>query len=108
MTKAELFDNLQQCRGRMVTPFEIEDINKWIDDGLSPEVVNEALKEAVLENKINFKYINTILRRYIKNGIDTLEKIEEDRKQHELSKNKRYSKSNAEDLHNVVDPEFGF
>lgn len=108
MTKTELFDNLQQCLCRMVTPFEIEDINKWIDDGLPPEVINEALKEAVLENKINFKYINTILRRYVKSGIDTLEKVELDRKQHEFSKNKRYSKSNAEDLHNVVDPDFGF
>lgn len=108
MTKAELFDNLHQHFGRFLTPFEIEDINKWIDDGLSPEVINEALKEAVLENKINFKYINTILRRYIKNGIDTIEKVELDRKQHELSKNKRYSKSKMEDLHNVVDPNFGF
>lgn len=108
MTKAELFDNLQQCLGRMVTPFEIEDINKWMDDGLPPEVINEALKEAVLENKINFKYINTILRRYVKSGIDTIEKVELDRKQHEFSKNKRYSKNNTEDLHNVVDPEFGF
>ena len=97
MTKAELFDNLQQCLGRMVTPFEIEDINKWIDDGLSPEVINEAVKEAVLENKINFKYINTILRRYIKSGIDTLEKVELDRKQHELSKNnfKRHSNNDS-------------
>ena len=97
MTKAELFDNLQQCLGRMVTPFEIEDINKWIDDGLSPEVINEALKEAVLENKINFKYINTILRRYIKSGIDTVEKVEEDRKQHELSKSsfKHYSNNES-------------
>ena len=97
MTKAELFDNLQQCLGRMVTPFEIEDINKWIDDGLSPEVINEALKEAVLENKINFKYINTILRRYIKNGINTIEKVEEDRKQHELSKSsfKQYSNNES-------------
>lgn len=97
MTKAELFANLQQCLGRMVTPFEIEDINKWIDDGLSPEVINEALKEAVLENKINFKYINTILRRYIKNGINTIEKVEEDRKQHELSKSsfKQYSNNES-------------
>lgn len=108
MTKAELFDNLHQCFGRFLTPFEIVDINEWINDGLPPEVINEALKEAVLENKINFKYINTILRRYVKAGIDTLEKVELDRKQHELSKNKRYSKSNAEDLHNVVDPNFGF
>lgn len=98
MTKAELFDNLQQCLGRMVTPFEIEDINKWIDDGLSPEVINEALKEAVLENKINFKYINTILRRYIKNGINTIEKVELDRQQYELSKNKHYSKSKNDDF----------
>ncbi len=108
MTKAELFDNLQQCLGRMVTPFEIEDINKWIDDGLPAEVINEALKEAVLENKINFKYINTILRRYIKSGINTLEKVEQDRQQHELSKNKRFSKNTTENLHSIVDPDFGF
>lgn len=97
MTKAELFDNLHQCFGRFLTPFEIVDINEWINNGLPPEVINEALKEAVLENKINFKYINTILRRYIKNEIDTIEKVEEDRKQHELSKSsfKQYSNNDS-------------
>ncbi|SES17349.1 DnaD domain-containing protein [Streptococcus gallolyticus] len=98
MTKAELFDNLHQCFGRFLTPFEIVDINEWINDGLPPEVINEALKEAVLENKINFKYINTILRRYVKVGIDTLEKVELDRKQHELSKNNFKQHSNNDSV----------
>lgn len=44
MTKKELFDNLQQCLGRMVTPFELEDINKWVEDGLPPEVINKTPK----------------------------------------------------------------
>ncbi|RGB46361.1 DnaD domain protein [Streptococcus gallolyticus] len=98
MSKKELFAIFQQCFGRLLTPFEIEDINKWIDDGLPPEVINEALKEAVLKNKINFSYINTILRRYIKAGIDTLEKVELDRKQHKLSKNNFKQHSNNDSV----------
>lgn len=62
MSKKELFEIFQQCFGRLLTPFEIEDINKWIDeDDMPVEVVNAALKEAVTNNKISWKYVNNIL-----------------------------------------------
>lgn len=74
MTEKELFENFQQCFGRMMTPFETEDIRKWIRKvGIPVDVVNEALREAVLNNAINLKYINKILVRCQQENIDSAE-----------------------------------
>ncbi|HHC5105039.1 TPA: DnaD domain protein, partial [Streptococcus pyogenes] len=54
MTKKELFENFQKNWMRLLSPFEIEDIDKWIDeDNMPVEVVNEALKETVIYNAPN-------------------------------------------------------
>ncbi|AEF25724.1 phage protein [Streptococcus parauberis KCTC 11537] len=60
-----------------MTPFEIEDIQKWIHVDNTPiEVVNMALKEAVVNDKINWKYINKILINWHKAGDNTIEKVQ--------------------------------
>lgn len=59
-----------------MTPFEIEDIQKWIhEDNMPIEVVNMALKEAVVNDKISWKYINKILIDWHKAGDNTVEKV---------------------------------
>lgn len=76
MDERKLFENFQQCFGRFMTPFEIEDIQKWIhEDNMPIEVVNMALKEAVGLDKINWKYINKILIDWHKSGDNTVEKV---------------------------------
>ena len=76
MSKKELFEMFQQCFGRVLTPFEIEDITKWIDeDGMPVEVVNAALKEAVTNNKISWKYVNKILIDWHKSATTALWKL---------------------------------
>ncbi|HHJ9058958.1 TPA: DnaD domain protein, partial [Streptococcus pyogenes] len=48
MDEKKLFENFQLTFGRMISPFEIEDIQKWIhEDNMPIEVVNLALREAV-------------------------------------------------------------
>nr|WP_231296166.1 DnaD domain protein [Streptococcus equi] len=57
MDEKKLFENFQLTFGRMISPFEIEDIQKWIhQDNMPIDVVNLALREAVENNKINWKY----------------------------------------------------
>lgn len=90
--KKELFDNFQNNWMRLLSPFEIEDINKWIDEEKMPvEVVNEALKSTILYNAPNLRYLNRVLNNWKRQGIDTVEKVEFARLQFEnkkLSQNK--------------------
>ncbi|MBM6541855.1 DnaD domain protein [Streptococcus dysgalactiae] len=92
LDKKELFDNFQNNWMRLLSPFEIEDINKWIDEEKMPvEVVNEALKSTILYNAPNLRYLNRVLNNWKRQGIDTVEKVEFARLQFEnkkLSQNK--------------------
>lgn len=99
MSKKELFEIFQQCFGRLLTPFEIEDINKWIDeDDMPVEVVNAALKEAVTNNKISWKYVNKILIDWHKAGDNTLEKVEKRLSNFEARKQKQQQYSNNDSV----------
>ena len=60
--------------GRTLSSFEYEMINKWIEKG----VEEETLKEAVLNNVRNFKYIDKIIYEWTKKGIKN--KIKDDNK----------------------------
>ena len=87
MTKKELFENFQKNWMRLLSPFEIEDIDKWIDeDNMPVEVVNEALKETVIYNAPNRRYLNRVLNNWKRQGIDTVEKVEMARMQFENKK----------------------
>ena len=55
--------------GRTLSSFEYELINKWIENGVSEETIKEALKEAILNNVRNFKYIDKIIYEWSKNGV---------------------------------------
>ncbi|MFB1291695.1 DnaD domain-containing protein [Streptococcus pyogenes] len=85
--KKELFDNFQNNWMRLLSSFEIEDINKWIDEEKMPvEVVNEALKSTILYNAPNLRYLNRVLNNWKRQGIDTVEKVEFARLQFENKK----------------------
>lgn len=64
--------------GRTLSSFEYEMINKWLEKGVEEETIKKALKEAVLNNVRNFKYIDKIIYEWTKKGIKN--KIKEDNK----------------------------
>ena len=55
--------------GRPLGSFEYEIINKWLDSGVSEQTIKDALKEAILNNVRNFKYIDKIIYEWSKNGV---------------------------------------
>lgn len=76
-----LFILFEQEFGRPISPFEIETINVWLDeDELQPSLIKAALRESVLMGKLNFKYIDRILREWKKKGILTVEQARESSK----------------------------
>ena len=62
--------------------FEYEIINKWIENGITEETIKGALKEAILNNVRNFKYIDKIVYEWSKNGVK--KKIKEEKSNNEL------------------------
>lgn len=58
--------------GRPLSPFEIERLGMWGNqDGYSPQLIEMALKEAVLNQVYNFNYMDRILRNWEKKNIKT-------------------------------------
>ena len=82
----DLVETFQQELGRLLTPFEIEDLTKTLkEDGTSADLIKEALREAVLNGKANWKYIQAILRNWRHEGIKSLAQIEAKRAEREAS-----------------------
>lgn len=69
-----IFILFEQEFGRPLSPFEIEMVSAWLDeDKISPALIKAGLREAVLMGKLNFKYIDRILREWNKKGIKSVE-----------------------------------
>ncbi|MCC2251258.1 MAG: DnaD domain-containing protein [Bacillota bacterium] len=81
-TDGTIFILFEQEFGRPLSPFEIETINAWLDqDHISPALIKAGLRESVLMGKLNFKYIDRILREWKKKGIHTVEQARNASKQ---------------------------
>lgn len=76
-----IFVLFEQEFGRLLSPFEIETINAWLDeDNIIPALIKAALREAVLMGKLNFRYIDRILREWKHKGIHSVEQARESSK----------------------------
>lgn len=79
--------------GRPLSPMEIAQIQKWVEDTNNEKIVLEALRRAVLMGKHNFKYIDSILLEWKKNNLRTPQDIE--KYDHEFQHRKARSSSKA-------------
>ena len=81
-----LVETFQQELGRLLSPFEIEDLEKSLkEDGTSANLIKEALREAVLNGKPNWKYIQAILRNWRHEGIKSVAQVEAKRQEREAT-----------------------
>ena len=98
----DLVETFQRELGRLLTPFEIEDLTKTIqDDKTSPELVTAALREAVFNGKANWKYIQAILRNWRREGITTVSQVEVKREERETTNPQNITV--ADDFLNAMD-----
>jgi len=70
-----VYDWIYSEFGRQPTPFEIEDLNYFLQDH-SKEVIKLAIKECVGNGKPYFKYLESILRDWKQKGLTTVELVE--------------------------------
>src|SRR5690625_4495392 len=75
--KKNLYSMFESEFGRPLSPIEMETLVMWIeDDKYSPELIQLALREAVLSQVYNFKYIDRILLNWEKKNIRTKKQVE--------------------------------
>ncbi|ABA45505.1 DNA replication protein DnaD [Streptococcus agalactiae] len=74
----DLVGDFERELGRLLSPFELEDLQKTLqEDQTDPDIVRAALREAVFNGKTSWNYINAILRNWRREGLTTLRQIEE-------------------------------
>ncbi|KAF1236286.1 DnaD domain-containing protein [Streptococcus agalactiae] len=74
----DLVGDFERELGRLLSPFELEDLQKTLqEDQTDPDIVRAALREAVFNGKKSWNYINAILRNWRREGLTTLRQIEE-------------------------------
>lgn len=76
--RQSVFSTIEKEFGRTLSPMEMESISQWIDlDHYSPKIIELALKEAVLSQVYNLKYMDRILRNWEKRHLKTVQQIED-------------------------------
>lgn len=89
----DLYTLFEQEFGRSLSPIELDTLNMWLDDDhYAPELIQMALKEAVLNQVYSLKYIDRILLSWEKKNIMTKAQVLEE------SKKFRQSKSNNSEI----------
>ena len=96
---SDIFEVIQKEFGRTLSPMEYEISKAWLDNGISEELIKEAIKEATFNGVSNLRYIDKILYEWGKNNIDSIEKVEEARKKRSKSK----EKEDNVDISDIVD-----
>lgn len=66
--------------GRTISPMEVQIIKEWLHDGITEELIKEALKEAIINNVRNLKYVDRILFNWRSKGFKTKDDILKDKK----------------------------
>ena len=75
--QVNLYTVFEKEFGRPLSPFECETLGMWEDqDQHHPNLIQAALREAVMSGKLNFRYIDRILFEWKKNGIKTVDQAQ--------------------------------
>lgn len=78
--RATVFGQIETEFGRPLSPLEMESINHWLDDDhYKPELIQLALKEAVLNQVYNLKYMDRILLNWEKKNLTTAVQVQRDK-----------------------------
>lgn len=80
-----LYKSFEAETGKALSPLQIQELKYMLED-FSPELIHEALKEAVSYGKANFAYIKKILNRWKQDNLLTAELVRNSRAARESKK----------------------
>ena len=65
----DIYSKFESEFGRSLSPIEYETSNRWLENGVSEEIITSALKEAVINGASNLRYIDKIIYEWTKKGV---------------------------------------
>ena len=68
---SDIYSKFEKEFGRTLSPLEYETISKWIESNIPLELIEAALKEAILSGVNSIRYIDKILFEWNKKGYKT-------------------------------------
>ncbi|MBP3635017.1 MAG: DnaD domain protein [Bacilli bacterium] len=71
----DIYSRFEKEFGRTLSPIEYETINKWIESNISLDLIEAALKEAILSGVNSIRYIDKILFEWNKKGYKNADDI---------------------------------
>lgn len=100
---SNIFEIIEKEFGRTLTPIEYEISKAWLDNGMSEDLIKEAIKEAVFNGVTNLRYIDKILYEWGKNNIKTVKDVENNRKKYKKEKEEEKEKIDVDVDLDIVD-----
>ena len=73
----DIYSKFENEFGRSLSPMEYETINRWISSGVKEELIVDALREAVINNVRNLRYIDKFIYEWTKKTMRPKEESEE-------------------------------
>lgn len=87
--RKEVFKLIESEFGRALSQIEIETINQWIDiDQYQPDLIKLSLRESVLNQVYNLKYMDRILLNWYKKNIKSAQQVDELKKKNDVNQQK--------------------
>lgn len=83
---SNIYEVIEKEFGRTLSPMEYEIIRAWLDNDMSEELIQEAIKEATYNGVSNLRYIDKILYEWSKLGIKTAKDVSDNRKKRTKAK----------------------
>ncbi len=83
---SNIYEIIEKEFGRTLSPMEYEIIRAWLDNDISEEIIQEAIKEATYNGVSNLRYIDKILYEWSKLGIKSVKDVENNRKKRNKAK----------------------
>lgn len=71
-----VFSLFEKEFGRPLSSMEFELINNWLDKGISEELIQSALKEAIFNGSFTLRYIDAMLIEWNKKGLKSGKEVE--------------------------------
>lgn len=98
LSRADIYNMVEQEFGRPLSPIEINTIKNWFEiDHFRPDFIQVAIQEAVLNNALNLRYIETILASWQKKNYHSLQDVYSEKQKHQ-----QYKQRETNDLPDVA------
>lgn len=82
--RSAVFNQIETEFGRPLSPLEMESITQWLDqDHYRPELIQLALKEAVLSQAYSLKYMDRILLSWERKNLKTAVQVQREKERQE-------------------------